>query len=51
MNKKEIAKMLEVSPMCITRRMKQAFDIISSFVIDDIAREEISKGNMSDGNT
>jgi len=45
MNKREIADTLMVSPMSVTRRMKQAFNIISSMIVDDIANEEIKKGN------
>ena len=50
MSKREIANSLKVSPMSVTRRMKQAFEIISSLVIDDIANEEISKGNLNINN-
>lgn len=50
MNKREIAQALNLSPMSVTRRMKQAFNIISSLIIDDIASEEIQKGNMSNRN-
>lgn len=46
MTKREIAKALMVSPMCVTRRMKQAFDIMSSMIIDSIAREKIENGNL-----
>lgn len=47
MNKKEIANALMLSPMCVTRRMKQAFDIISSMVIDDRTQAGIAKGNLN----
>ena len=43
MNKREIAKALMVSPMSVTRRMKQAFDIISSMIVDDSMKKEILK--------
>jgi len=46
MNKKEIANALKVSPMSVTRRMKQAFDIISSMIVDDVENREINKGNL-----
>lgn len=46
MNKREIAKALMVSPMSVTRRMRQTFNTISSMIIDDSAKEELSKGNM-----
>ena len=49
MNKREIAETLMVSPMSVTRRMKQAFDIISSMIVDDVAKEEIQKGNTQTG--
>ena len=49
MNKREIAETLMVSPMSVTRRMKQAFDIISSMIVDDVAKEEIQKGNIQTG--
>ncbi len=46
MNKREIAKALMVSPMSVTRRMRQTFNTISSMIIDDSAKKELSKGNM-----
>lgn len=46
MNKREIAKILMVSPMCVTRRMKQAFDIMSSMIVDNVTKNEIKKGNF-----
>ena len=46
MNKREIADALMVSPMSVTRRMKQAFNIISSMIVDDIAKEEMQRGNF-----
>ncbi len=45
MSKREIAETLRVSPMSVTRRMKQAFNIISSLIVDEVADEEIKKGN------
>ncbi len=46
MNKREIAKALMVSPMCITRRMKQAFNIMSSMILDVSEQKELQKGNF-----
>jgi RNA polymerase sigma-B factor len=46
MNKREIAKALMLTPMCVTRRMKQAFNIMSSMIVDNIEQENIEKGNL-----
>ena len=47
MSRREIAKALMVSPMSVTRRMKQAFSIISSMIIDDSERKKLLKGNLN----
>lgn len=47
MNKKEIAKALRVSQMSVTRRMKQAFDIMSSLILNETESKEIEKGNLN----
>lgn len=46
MNKKEIAQTLKVSQMCVTRRIKQAFDTMSALILDDIENEAIKRGNL-----
>ncbi len=46
MNQREIAEALKLSPMSVTRRMKQAFNTISSMIVDDITNEEKAKGNI-----
>ncbi|MCQ2739141.1 MAG: sigma-70 family RNA polymerase sigma factor [bacterium] len=46
MTKKEIANALVISPMSVTRRMKQAFDVMSSMIIDESENRELKKGNL-----
>lgn len=43
MTKKEIADSLVISPMSVTRRMKQAFNIISSMILDDSERRMLKQ--------
>ena len=50
MNQKEIAEALKMSQMSVTRRMKQAFNTISSLIVDDITNEEMKKGNYKSEN-
>lgn len=47
MNRREIAAALKLTPMSVTRRMKQAFNTISSLIVDDITNEEKAKGNFN----
>ena len=47
MNKREIARALLLSPMSVTRRMKQAFNTISSMILDDTEKKALLKGNFS----
>ena len=47
MNKKEIAQTLRVSQMSVTRRMKQAFDIMSSLILNEMEAKNIEKGNLN----
>ncbi len=47
MNRKQIANALMLSPMSVTRRMKQAFNTISSLILDDAEKREILKGNLN----
>lgn len=47
MNKREIARALMISPMSVTRRMKQTFNTISSMIIDTSEQREMQKGNLN----
>lgn len=47
MTKREIARALMLTPMSVTRRMKQAFNTISSMILDATEKREILKGNFN----
>ena len=47
MTKKEIADTLVISPMSVTRRMKQAFDVISTMILDESERRMLKNQERS----
>ena len=46
MNKKEIAQSLNISQTSVTRRMNQAFEMISSLILNEVESDKIKKGNL-----
>jgi RNA polymerase sigma factor (sigma-70 family) len=46
MNKQEIAKTLQISKTSVTRRMNQAFEMISSLILNEVESDKIKKGNL-----
>jgi len=46
MNKKEIAKTLQISKTSVTRRMNQAFETMSSLILNEVENNNIKKGNL-----
>ena len=46
MNKKEIAQSLNISLTSVTRRMNQAFEMMSSLILDEVESDRIKKGNL-----
>lgn len=47
MTKKEIADSLVISPMSVTRRMKQAFSVMSTMILDESERKMLSKQDIN----